>query len=370
VVARCKVYFEGPLGSVLCDSEDLSEHGLFVRTDELLPVGSRLPIQLTLPDGQVATVAARVVHLLTPSAARAMGRHQGMGLELLPPEPDELADLRDPADTLAEGVDGMLIIGRYLSRFRAETAPPAEATTRALLTVIEPSAPLRARLVRALEGAGFIVDAHPSAIAGLVACEAETPDVLVTAASIGEFDGLAVVQRLALHPVLVDVPVVMLGDDPSDLARLAAYRVGVREYISKPFLDEELIIRVHRLSVIARAADPTTSLRGSLADVSLATLLSLFEFERKSGVLLLMRDGMVARLLVQDGRIIQIELAGPTEAAPALAPRQRVFVVLDWRHGNFEFASCTVSGEDALGESTTTLLLEHARLADESSRRE
>ena len=51
-----------------------------------------------------------------------------------------------------------------------------------------------------------------------------------------------------------------------------------------------------------------------------------------------------------------------------LCMAQRVFVVLDWRHGNFEFASCTVSGEDALGESTTTLLLEHARVSGERAR--
>jgi len=42
--------------------------------------------------------------------------------------------------------------------------------------------------------------------------------------------------------------------------------------------------------------------------------------------------------------------------------------VLDWRDGNFEFVACEVVGTDEVGDATTTLLLEHARLRDEVDR--
>ena len=71
---------------------------------------------------------------------------------------------------------------------------------------------------------------------------------------------------------------------------------GIRDYIPRPFLDEELVIRVHRVAAPQPATNP--GLRGSLVDIGLGTLMSLFEFERKSGVLLVLRHGEIARVFV------------------------------------------------------------------------
>jgi len=349
-VTRCHVELEGPLGRVLADSEDLSATGVFVRTDELLRVGHKVDLKVTLPTGSTVLVRARVAHVIKPSAATALGRHQGMGFELL------------GEDAAPENASALTAIRRYLSSIRADTSPPIALTTATRVVVAEPSAPLRDRLVRALERVGFRVDAHDEARSALLACEVERPDVVITAEAMPELDGSGLVRQLAHHPMLVDVPVVMLGDDGSDLARLAAYRVGVREYIPKPFTDDELVIRVHRLTV-PTAAEPTASLRGSLADVAVTTLLSLFDFERKSGILMLMREGELARLLVGEGRVIRVE-AGDV----GRTPRDRLLAVLDWTTGEFEFASCTVGGDDEVQLPTTPLLLEHARIRDERNR--
>jgi DNA-binding response OmpR family regulator/Tfp pilus assembly protein PilZ len=351
VTTRCQVELEGPLGRVVADSEDLSPTGLFVRTDELLRVGSVVDLKVTLPNRSTARVRARVAHLIKPSVAAALGRHQGMGFELL--DDDEAAD----------NAPGLTAIRRYLSSARATSeAEPAALTTATRVVVAEPSAPLRARLVRALEKVGFRVDPHADARSALLACEIERPDVVITAEAMDELDGAGLVRQLGHHPMLVGVPVVMTGDDGSDLARLAAYRIGVREYIPKPFTDDELVIRVHRLT-IELAAAPTSSLRGSVGDVGIATLLSLFEFEKKSGILMLIRDGELARLLVHAGRVIRVETGDPDRPA-----RDRLLEVLDWTGGEFEFASCTVDGTDEVKLATTPLLLEHARRRDERKR--
>jgi DNA-binding response OmpR family regulator/Tfp pilus assembly protein PilZ len=350
IVARCEVELEGPLGRVIADSEDLSAAGLFVRTDELLRVGTQVVLKVTLPNAVVVQVHARVAHLIKPSVATALGRHQGMGFELLRED-------AEPTNAAA-----LAAIRRYLSSQRADTSPAIELTTATRVVVAEPSAPLRARLARALERVGFRVDPHPDARSALLACEIERPDVVVTAENIDDLDGAGLVRQLAHHPNLVEVPVVMTGDDGSDLARLAAYRIGVREYIPKPFTDEELVIRVHRLTV-PTTVEPTASLRGSLSDVGVTTLLSLFEFERKSGILMLMREGELARLLVGEGRVIKVESGEPNRSA-----RDRLLDLLDWSSGEFEFASCTVGGDDEVRLATTPLLLEHARRRDEHDR--
>src|SRR5262245_65823652 len=106
---------------------------MFIRTDSLLPVGEETELRLTLPDGTFLTMRARVAHMLTPHAARALGRHSGMGFELV-------------------GVDtpSKLKLRTHVDNVRIETTNPGLTTTTAAI-VVDPSTPLRDRMKRLLE---------------------------------------------------------------------------------------------------------------------------------------------------------------------------------------------------------------------------
>ncbi len=347
VVARCQVEFERLDQRVTAESEDLSRRGIFVRTDELLPVGAVTEVDVTLPDGVGFKVFARVAHLLSPSAARALGRHVGMGFEFL--------------DTEGGGLDAL---STYLDELIEDLTPPPTMLPSAMLVyVAEPSPPLRSRIAVALESAGFTVETFVDGAEAYKASVVRPPDVLIAATDMGVMDGLTLVRTLSVNPRLSSVPVVLTSDDPSDLTRLQAFRLGVRDYISKPFHEEELVIRVHRVVVnVPRGSAESAMLRGDLAEISLATLLSLLDFERKSGILLVLTDREAARLFVAAGRVVKIEAHGPDSA------RDRLMAVLDWTAGEFEFSGCEVVGTDEIDQATTQLLLEHARRSDERRR--
>jgi len=328
---------------VEAETEDLSQRGMFIRTEALLPVGEETEIRLTLPDGTFLAFQARVAHMLTPHSARALGRHPGMGFELV-------------------GVDtpSKLKLRTHVDNVRIETTNPGLSTTTQAI-VVEPSSPLRERMQRCLEGAGFKVLAVATMPEALDACTQWRPDVIVSAATLDNgMTGMDLGYAMAEHSTLADVPLVLTGDE-GDLARLEAFRAGVRDYIPRPFLDEELVIRVHRVvAPVAPAANP--GLRGNLVDIGLGTLLSLFEFERKSGILLLLRDGEIARLFVSEGRLLKVE--GNIGNG---APKQRLMALLDWQVGQFEFSPCAIGGRDEVNTPVTQLLLEHARTHDEAT---
>lgn len=325
------------------ETEDISVRGMFIRTDALLPVGEETELRLTLPDGTYLAMQARVAHMLTPHAARALGRHPGMGFELI-------------------GIDtpSRLRLRTHVDNVRVETTNRGVTTTTQAI-VVEPSAPLRARMVRCLEAAGFKVLAVASMPEAMEACTQWRPDVLISAATLDSgVMGIDLAYAMSEHTTLSDVPLVLTGDE-GDLARLEAFRAGVRDYIPRPFLDEELVIRVHRVvAPVVPVANP--GLRGNLVDIGLGTLLSLFEFERKSGILLLLRDGELARLFVSDGRVLKVEGNSVTGT-----PRERLMQLLDWHVGQFEFSPCSIGGRDELDISATQLLLEHARIRDEQT---
>lgn len=345
VVARCRIEFERLDRRVAAESEDLSRSGAFVRTEDLLPVGAITELDLTLPDGALFHVVARVVHLLSPSQARALGRHCGMGLEFLE------ADDGDLASYLDDLIDDL-------------TPAPPPTAARVRVVVVEPGAPLRTRLTVALQAAGVVVESFADGATAFNACVAHPPDGVLSALAMPGTSGLDLLRAIAVHPRLSAVPVVLMSDDASDHTRLDAFRLGVRDFLIRPFLDEELVIRVRRAATLApRAASPDggATLRGDLAEISLGTLLSLLEFERKSGIVVVTAGARAARLFVATGRVVKLD--GGRADRPA---RGRLMAVLDWAAGQFEFTGCEVVGADEIGLPTTQLLLEHARVRDEA----
>jgi DNA-binding response OmpR family regulator len=259
---------------------------------------------------------------------------------------------------------GLDALSAYLDNLIEElTPPPRMLPSTSVVFVAEPSRPLRERIAAALETAGFTVEAFHDGAEVYRAASSQTPDIIIAATAMPLMDGLTLVRQLSVHPRLSSVPVVLTSDDPSDLTRLEAFRLGVRDYISKPFHEEELVIRIHRVAVSApRGSAESAMLRGNLAEISIGTLLSLLEFERKSGILVVLTDNEAARLFVAEGRVVKVE--SPRDGSA----RERLMVCLDWTHGEFEFTGCEVVGTDELGQATTQLLLEHARLSDERKR--
>lgn len=342
LVSRCRAEFERPSGTVEAETEDLSPRGLYLRTEALLPVGETTEVRVTLPDGTYLALRARVAHMLTPSAARVIGRHPGLGFELVGPETPSRLKLR-----------------AYLEGLRTEITSPGLGPPGQLL-VVEPSPPMRSRVAGALEAAGFRVTAVGSAPEALQACAAWRPDLVVASAEMDGMTGVDLAYAMSEHATLSDVPLVLSGDE-GDLQRLEAFRAGVRDYIPRPFLDEELVIRVHRIAAPVSAS--AAGLRGSLVDIGLGTLLSLLEFERKSGILMLARTNELARIFVSDGRLLKVE----SSLGSGPGGRERIMRLLDWRDGQFEFSPSAIAGRDELGVAVTALLLEHARVRDEQA---
>ena len=350
VVTRCKVAFERLDRTVVAESEDLSRRGVFVRTEELLPAGAVVELDITLPNLIRVGIIARVAHLLAPSAARALGRRAGMGFEFLERDTEGRERLAEYLDDLIEEV----------------TPPPQQMPGRQSVLVADPSEPLLDRLSMALGSAGYDVITFANGAEAFSSALESPPDVLICAAEMPLMDGWTLVKMMAARPSLCDVPVVLMDDDANDITRLQAYRLGVRDFVHKPFTDEEMILRLRRIPVDEQAASERVALRGTLGPIAIGTLLSLLEFERKSGILVVLREAQAARLFVALGRVVKVEASG---IEPGDDPVVRLMSVLDWGDGNFEFTACEVVGGDEICLGTTQLLMEHARIRDEAKPR-
>lgn len=104
------------------------------------------------------------------------------------------------------------------------------------------------------------------------------------------------------------------------------------------------------------------SLKGSLAQTSVADLIQFLNSGRRTGEFVAKRtpDGLEARLYFLAGELVHV-VAGQDEGMSALRD------VIQWQHGAFRFSSDVLSPRTTLEMSVPHALIEALRLEDETS---
>lgn len=84
------------------------------------------------------------------------------------------------------------------------------------------------------------------------AIERDAPDAVVLDAMMPVIDGYEVLRRLRGDPATAGIPVVMLTARKGEQDIMAGLELGADDYMVKPFIPEELIMRLSRLVGAAR----------------------------------------------------------------------------------------------------------------------
>ena len=92
---------------------------------------------------------------------------------------------------------------------------------------------------------------------GLEVAAKEMPDVILLDVTMPVMDGVECLGKLKADPALKDIPVIMLSAEAGKENVLKIARMGVRDYIIKPFTEANVIERVSRLVTLKpKAAAP------------------------------------------------------------------------------------------------------------------
>ncbi len=110
------------------------------------------------------------------------------------------------------------------------------------ILVIEDEPRIRAFLGRALEGEGFAVDGAADGFVGLARALDGAYDLVILDLLLPRVDGLTVLRELARR--CPDLPVVVVSARSDLETKLRGFRLGARDYVSKPFAFDELVARV------------------------------------------------------------------------------------------------------------------------------
>ncbi len=252
---------------------------------------------------------------------------------------------------------------------------PDEDSTPINLLLVDDSVGVRIELGDALRDRGLRVRVAENGLVAIAAALKRPPDIILSDVEMPVMDGWTFLRMTRARQRLAPIPFVFFTRLNDDLSRLQAYRMGVEDFLSKDTGPDEILMRLQ--GVLARyksrkpVSAPTPSgstgqgLRGELQHVKLGSLLSFLESEKRTGHLVLDSGRDQATIEIVSGMLAAVYNLGNYAH-----PHDRVFELLDWETGEFEFVAS--NGEDVVSNSdkltpVTYLLMEHARRQDESN---
>lgn len=235
-----------------------------------------------------------------------------------------------------------------------------------------------ALLGKFLGDAGFQVEVATGARQGFDRIRELTPDCILCNVTLPDIDGFWVARRVRTEPSAISTtPFLFLTEANDTESRLQGLHVGADLYLAKPIRNEEIVAQVGALIEMANrlrkqresysSEGPSSSkgsaFQGDVAQVSLSTVLTLLDMERRSGTLKVKsEDGRRAEIELAEGKLVGVALAGK-----AGDPTEQLRELLRWKKGSFAFkpnldAQPRLENRQSLGG----VLLEAMRREDES----
>ncbi len=120
-------------------------------------------------------------------------------------------------------------------------------------------------LAPALTEAGHTVRVTRTGAGGIVGARARRPDVVILDALLPDISGTEVCRSLKTDEATRDVSVVFVSTKSGDVDRLFALELGADDYVAKPFIVREVVLRVHAVLRRTSRAEPPGATAGALA---------------------------------------------------------------------------------------------------------
>jgi DNA-binding response OmpR family regulator len=206
-------------------------------------------------------------------------------------------------------------------------------------------------------------------------------DCIVCTAALPDIDGFWVARSIRAETgVISKTPFVFLTEAGDKESKLKGFRVGADMYLERPYTHEEVVAQIEALIEMAERLrdfeaspsplnEPSSRalgiiLKGDIARMSVPTVLTMLEMERRSGELMIeCDDGKMAIFFMEEGGC-----SGARFQNLRARPVDTLRAVLGWTVGKFHFMVTDHKSPAQAGPplSITHLLLEASRLNDEA----
>lgn len=221
-----------------------------------------------------------------------------------------------------------------------------------------------------LRKAGYNVTSAPDGLAALEVIAHQAPDLVIADTKLPKLDGYGFVRRLKDMRDHAATPVIFLASQRSVEDKIRGLELGVEDYLTKPIFVRELLARVN--VVLARRTQETlsdqrlsesmkTRFAGSISEMTVVDLLQTFELSKRSGTITLKSGRRLGYVWFSEGKLVDAEVG-------ALRGEEAVYRMLVWSEADFEVDFGPIEREESVELSTSQLVMEGMRRADDWGR--
>jgi CheY-like chemotaxis protein len=189
------------------------------------------------------------------------------------------------------------------------------------------------------------------------------PDIILSDIMMPRMDGYELQKQLCENPDTQNIPLIFLTakDDISD--QLKGFRMGIADYVCKPFEIHDLVERMQR---VIKRAEQIRSFRtkadfsGNLSQIAWTDIFQLIELNRNTGELLFFSPEReyIGRVFFSNGKLINAQM-GHFEAEEAF------YALMTIQEGFFEFISKTIDVSPLIKKSNSSIFLKGSRMVEE-----
>jgi len=152
---------------------------------------------------------------------------------------------------IAPAIDLFELISDAERRARADRAidlaPVRQRVARTLALVVDDSLSARKSTVQLLKDAGLDVQTAIDGLDAIEKIEAQKPDIILSDLEMPRMNGIELARYLRSTPDLKAIPFIMITSRSSEKHRIQADNAGVTLYLTKPFSEDDLIIKLNGL---------------------------------------------------------------------------------------------------------------------------
>jgi len=230
-----------------------------------------------------------------------------------------------------------------------------------ILLVHQDSKPME-KLSRTLEHVGHKVGVVHTAEDALNSFEKEQPTMIIASDDLNQPDVFELCTRVKNRNGAIPntTRFLVLVKKESNKSRQQAIKCGADEYLTETDTLPALVERINSMLSNGKATD-SSDLSGSIAHSGLIDILQLIEFSAKNGVLTVSSGMRQGSMTFCEGQLISAD-------ANEKHKEQAVYEMLSWEDGEFVFQTQKVDNSKTRLAPISSLVLEWARVKDESSR--
>jgi CheY-like chemotaxis protein len=188
------------------------------------------------------------------------------------------------------------------------------------------------------------------------------PDIILSDIIMPRIDGYELRKQLRQNPDTAGIPFIFLSAKCDISDQVKAYRLGIDDYVCKPFQMDDLVQRMKRALSHAqkiKSFQMKADFSGDQSQMAWTDMLQIMELNHKSGVLVLRKPSGVqtGKVLFKDGRLINAQAA-------SLKGEEAFFALMTTEKGSFEFSDKAIKADPKITSSNKSLLLQGSQMMD------